>query len=87
MAVVAKFQVTSVEQFQWAGQKVNLQPVYAGPGADERVTSKEDGAFWEATPNGGLWMTINNPEAAEQFQPGDSFYVTFERANGETSSS
>lgn len=80
MSVVAKFQVTSVETFQYGGQKVNLQPVYGGEGADPKVTTKEDGQFWEATPMGGLWMQINNPLAAEQFQPGDKFYLTFERA-------
>lgn len=86
MAVIAKFSVSSVETFQYGGMKVKMQPVYAPPegqqGYDEKVTSKEDGAFWEATPSGELWMMVNNPDAAEQFQPGDKFYLRFERADG-----
>jgi hypothetical protein len=80
MAVVAKFQVNSVELFAHGpSRKVKLGPVYAGPGADPQVTSKEDGAFWQATPQGSLEMVIDNPDASEQFQPGDKFYLTFER--------
>ena len=80
MAVVAKFQVNSVELYANAStRKVKLGPVYAGPGADPKLTTKEDGAFWQATPNGSLEMIIDNPDASEQFQPGDKFYLTFER--------
>ena len=79
MGVVAKFEVMSIETYKYPGQKVVLMPVYAGEGADPKVTSKEDGQFWEATPNGRLEMQVNNPVAAEQFQPGDRFYLTFER--------
>jgi hypothetical protein len=78
MAVVAKFQVSKVELYS-GSSKVFLNPVYAGEGADSKVTTKEDGSFWEATPSGVLEMMVNNPLAAEQFQPGDKFYLTFER--------
>jgi hypothetical protein len=81
MAVVAKFQVNSIESFNGPYQKVRMMPVYAGEGTDPKLTTKEDGAFWEATPSGSLEMTVNNPLAAEQFQPGDKFYLTFEKAD------
>ncbi len=81
MAVVSKWKVGSVESFEYS-VNVRLSPVYAGEGADPKVTSKEDGSFWEATPNGKLEMTVNNPLAAEQFQPGDVFYISFTRADG-----
>ena len=53
--------------------QVVLQPVYAGSDASE-----EDKAFWDATPNGKLEMTITNPDAAEFFELGKEVYVTFE---------
>ncbi len=80
MAVVSKWKVSSVEAFEYSAN-VRLNPVYAGEGADPKVTSKEDGSFWEATPSGELKMSVNNAAAAEQFQPGDVFYVTFDRAD------
>lgn len=81
MAVVSKWKVASVESFEHSAN-VRLHPVYAGEVSDPRVTSKEDGSFWEATPNGELKMTVNNALAAEQFQPGEMFYVSFTRADG-----
>lgn len=77
MSVVAKFKVTSVQAFETHAQ-VKMNPVYAPPGADPKITDREDGAFWQATPSGELTMTINNQAAAEQFQPGAAFYLTFE---------
>lgn len=55
---------------------VILQPVYGGPDA-----SAEDKAFWEASPNGRLEMTITNPDAAETFALGENYYLTFEPAD------
>ena len=54
---------------------VVLAPVYGGPDA-----SAEDKAFWEASPNGRLEMTITNPDAAETFELGANYYLTFEPA-------
>lgn len=79
MGVVAKFRVTSTEAFEYGGTKVKMQPV--SDQGDPKVTSKEDGSFFEATPSGLLEMQVNNEAAAEQFQPGDRFYLTFERAD------
>ena len=39
----------------------------------------EDAAFYRSTPQGSIEMVIQNPDAAEQFQTGDKFYVRFER--------
>ncbi len=80
MSVVAKFKVSSVESFEY-GSKVRMNPV-CPPADDTKVTSKEDGSFWEATPSGTLEMHVNNPGAAEQFQPGQCWYLTFEQADG-----
>ena len=80
MAVVAKFHVSHVDAYEHNAM-VFLHPVYAPPGSDERVTSKEDGSFWDATPSGELKMSVTNAAAAEQFQPGQDYYVTFERAS------
>ena len=41
MAVISKWKVGSVESFERSAN-VRLNPVYAGEGADPKVTSKED---------------------------------------------
>lgn len=49
------------------------------------VTKEDDNehfdnrAFYRSTPQGQIEMTIQNPDAAEQFQTGDTFEVEFER--------
>jgi hypothetical protein len=37
----------------------------------------ENAAFWSATPSGQITMTISNPDAAELFELGESYYVDF----------
>lgn len=59
----------------WQQPTVVLTPVYPGQDA-----SAEDKAFWEATPNGKLEMSVTNPDAAEFFELGEAYYLTFERA-------
>ena len=81
MSVVAKFKVAYVKSYETSAEVV-LNPVYAGEGADPKVTTAEDGAFWQATPSGELKMTVNNIAAAEEFQPGNIYYLTFDRADG-----
>lgn len=78
MSVVAKFVVAHVDSYA-SNSNVHMHPV-CPPADDSKVTSAEDGAFWQATPSGKIELMVNNPAAAEQFQPGDTFYVTFERA-------
>ena len=80
MSVVAKFQVNEIHDRLYGGKKVVMAPVYPAPEDAGTVTSKEDGQFFQATPQGELWMQVDNENAAEQFQVGDKFYLTFERA-------
>lgn len=89
--VIGKFYVASVEDrgetTQWDYSKggsgpmpniaVRLQAVV--PQSDEDF---EDASFHRSTPQGSIEMVIQNPDAAEQFQSGDRFYVTFERIRG-----
>ncbi len=81
MAVMAKFHVYSVETFEYGNQKLNLHAV-APTTIDGKLEfeNSEDESFWNATPSGKIEISITNPDAAEQFQAGDIFYVTFERA-------
>lgn len=71
MATRAKFTCRSVENYGLS-KKVNLAVVYA-PDANG-----EDANFTKATPSGECWLTIDNPAAAVQFEPGKSYYATFE---------
>lgn len=43
--------------------------------------SEEDKAFWKATPVGSIKLQTVNPEAAQQFEPGETYYVDFTRAD------
>lgn len=51
-----------------------MSPVYS---ADPNSENK---AFWEATPNGSLTMTIKNDAAAKWFKPNAEVYVDFTEA-------
>lgn len=65
------------EDVQEAAATVKLGAVYRG---ENDPQSEEDIAFSLATPYGELTMNVTNPEALEQFQAGDYFYVHFEPA-------
>lgn len=72
--VRAKFKVTSVEpngaeKEEDKGVCVTLFPVVSG--------SEENKAFYRWTPGGHITLSILNPKAAEQFAPGQEFYVDF----------
>lgn len=79
MAVVAKFSVASIEQFGGGSIAVNMNAIYPSDD-DDKVTRDENEKFFQATPSAQLKMHVNNPAAAEQFQPGDVWYLSFERA-------
>lgn len=64
----AKFQVQSVEKFQY-GEKVKASAVCGG--------SPEDNSFSQATPSGSLELFINNPALIGKVGPGQKFYVDF----------
>jgi hypothetical protein len=65
----AKFLVESVTNHAGGGNTVNLRPVNTG--------SEENKSFWQYTPSGKLEMFINNPNAANFFQPGAEYYLDF----------
>lgn len=74
MAVVARMRVSEITLMGWA-TRVKLQPYM--PAKDD-PHYEEIQAFYEATPTGGFEATIKNALAAEQFQPGQDFYITLE---------
>jgi predicted PhzF superfamily epimerase YddE/YHI9 len=74
MSTVAKFYVRSVELCGWA-TIVKLAAVTKG--------GPENEAFFAATPNGTLEMTIKNELAAEQFKPGQEWWLSFMEAKPE----
>lgn len=72
--VRAKFYVYSVERFTGGNVKVVLQPVTNG--------SEENKTFWQYTPSGKLGMYMNaGVAAADQFEPGQEYYLDFTLAN------
>ena len=77
MKVIAKFRCNSIEYYSDAPdgpRRVRLDPVYPSKDASE-----EDKAFWKYTPSGHLEMHIDNPPAADLFEIGQAYYLTFER--------
>ncbi|KQU93116.1 hypothetical protein GFB56_23885 [Ensifer sp. T173] len=53
------------------GTTVFLHSVYS-----EDIQS-EDGRFTKATPWGEHRMNVDNPDAANQYEPGKSYYLNF----------
>jgi hypothetical protein len=76
MRVKAKFKVDSVTKHQWGGETAKLFPVYEGATAN----TEEDKHFSDATPSGSIELTITNKDVHGHFVPGESHYVTFEKA-------
>ena len=73
--VEAKFKCSSVEHFE-IGKKVKAQPVISG--------SEENKSFAKYTPSVTIEMYIDNETAAADFfQPGVEFYVTFSSSKPE----
>lgn len=75
MGVVARMRVAEVALFGWA-TKIVLRPEVP---QETDPHYEEVKAFYEATPQGEFSAVIKNDLAAEQFQPGDAFYITLER--------
>ena len=65
--VVREEECPEDEVYQWT---ILLTPTY-GQGKNEE--------WAKATPSGSISLSINNPAAYGQFQPGDEFTVTFEK--------
>lgn len=76
MGVVARMRVNEVALQGWA-TRVKLVAVV--PADDNDPHAEEIKSFFEATPYGSFEATIKNAVAAEQFQPGDDYYITLER--------
>lgn len=73
--VRAKFRCDTVTETRFANgaqTDVNLVPVTSG--------APENAIFGKYTPSGQIRMTINNPDAAAQFIPGQEYYVDFTKA-------
>lgn len=73
----AKFRVTSVESFGGTSKKINMSPVYEG----QLGPNEENRRFSQATPNGSFTMTVDNPYASAQFEPGQEWYFNLEKAS------
>ncbi len=77
MKVKAKFKVDSVTRHHWPGETIKMSAVYEGATANTR----EDKSFAEATPSGSLEIVVSNKDVHGFFQPGESHYITFEKAD------
>lgn len=71
MTVRAKFRCTAKNQSE-SGYTLIFEPVTSG--------SAENDSFYKWTPWGKLEMGTVNPEAAEQFEPGKTYYLDFTSA-------
>lgn len=78
MTVRAKFLCLNVCPLPNGGSDVVMTAANWGGPAD----NPENKRFWEATPNGHLNLTINNPAAAGIFESGRYYYLDFTPATG-----
>lgn len=88
-SVIAKFRCNQVTKFpvertgqyaQTAHDKIQLGAVYESQDAERdenNPNAKENAIFGKATPHGSLEMTIKNKPAADFFEPGAEYYITF----------
>lgn len=70
MTVRAKFKVDA-KGVAGDTQSVRLTPVVGGQG------NQENDQFFKYTPGGSIDLQVMNPEAADQFNIGQEFYVDF----------
>lgn len=74
MSVISKFKCTAVSTPGESGSvQVELNAITG-------TKSEENKAFWQATPSGSISLSITNPDAFNQFEAGEEYYVTFEKA-------
>jgi hypothetical protein len=74
MRVRAKFTVTSVEE-PYPGAPESTRRVVLAPQYDPDLP--EDRRYHQSTPQGEIWMQVDNPSATKEFKPGRQFYVDF----------
>ncbi len=53
-------------------REISMSAVYGG--------SAENKSFAESTPSGSITFTLSNADVSEAFQPGETYYVDFTRA-------
>lgn len=76
--VRAKFTVSAVKQHYWNNGKEVVKSsteIFLTPQYDTSIP--EDQRFAKATPQGGMFLMIDNPSAVEYLKPGEAFYVDF----------
>lgn len=79
-AMRAKMKITRVEKFESGNERLYMSAVgkkttYPEDGSDE------DNTFARFTPNGEVTLTIANPSLQGMFEPGDTYYLDFTRAD------
>lgn len=83
MRVQAKFEVKSVtlqnykcyrngQQSDVPVREIVMEPICT-------KNTPENASFAEATPNGRLTFTLNNPDLKDEFQPGNLYLMTFDK--------
>lgn len=76
-----KFRVVGVKTgVPGSGTAIELDATSPDPTIDGFKHSREDHAFFNATPYAKVQLTIQNPHGAELFQPGEFVYADFSPA-------
>jgi hypothetical protein len=90
-SIRAKFKVTSIERTEqgsgyrggrWVDdgtvekRTIKMRPVYSD------VPGSENKAFWDASPDGSLELSVINQDAWKHFELGKEYYLDFTLANG-----
>lgn len=86
MTVRAKVKLLSIRTFETPyqgktvlGRELDFYFVYPGMDKDP-VVCDENKKFWDASPSGTLKITIQNPNAANEFEMGKYYYLDFNEA-------
>lgn len=79
MSVICRMRVGMVEKLQPELCKITLSAVYSPEGYEDDKTFDEIRSFFKYTPGANLEMHTSNPDAFDQFQVNDEFYVRLER--------
>jgi len=74
--VKAKFKCDSVTTFAYGGKEATMSAVVGN-------NTEDNADFAKATPSGQLRISISpDVKAAEYFEPGKEYFLTFEKATG-----
>jgi hypothetical protein len=69
--VRCKFLCTGVKSTEWGAEQIELTPVW---NPDPNTVNY---AYWSATPQGRISLTLTNPDAFGDFEEGKEYYVDF----------